>query len=213
VSQFISRQKRRQIAYALSLFGIVAASFFAFEDIYLKLEAKDQELTRVYGMFDVRGREEYTREVERLKTANTQLEADLRATREQLSSLQESLKPRRLSPEEQRQLTEALARHDGQQFGKISVVAGPSCQECMLYRDQIVKAIKSVPGWNASGDIEVSIRPDLTGIVIGVKDQKTPPPQVDIIADVLKTANLPFRMGTTPHLSPDKFILIIGNKP
>jgi hypothetical protein len=58
VSQYISHRQRRRIAYGLSVFGIVAASFFAFQDIYLKLEVKEQELSRVYGMFDVQGREE-----------------------------------------------------------------------------------------------------------------------------------------------------------
>ena len=35
-NQLISRQKRRQIAYGLSLLGIVLASFLAFKDVYLE---------------------------------------------------------------------------------------------------------------------------------------------------------------------------------
>jgi hypothetical protein len=39
-NQYISRQKRRQLAYGLSLLGIVVASFLAFKDIYLELQTK-----------------------------------------------------------------------------------------------------------------------------------------------------------------------------
>jgi hypothetical protein len=83
----------------------------------------------------------------------------------------------------------------------------------MLYRNEIVKTIMSVPGWSASGDIHMDIRPDLSGIVIGVKDSKTLPPKVDTITGALTAAKLPFRIGVMKSLAPDKFILIIGNKP
>ena len=213
VSQFISRQQRWRIAYGLSVFGIIAASFFAFEDIYLKLQEKDKELTRIYRMFDVKGREEQTRQIERLETANAQLETALGDTRERLSNFEASLKPRSLTAEQRYELTNALASHDGRQFGRISVVASPSCQECQLYRDQIVKAIMSVPGWSASGNVELNIKPDLNGIIIGVKDPQMPPSQVSVIRDAFNAAKLPFMIGATPYLSPDKFVVIIGNKP
>jgi hypothetical protein len=40
INQYISRAKRRQIAYGLSVLGIITASFLAFQDVYLKLERK-----------------------------------------------------------------------------------------------------------------------------------------------------------------------------
>jgi hypothetical protein len=134
VNQYVSRRKRRQIAYSLSLLGIVAASFFAFEDVYLKLEEKEQELARIYRISGMKGGEEATRAIEKLQVENKLLQADLSSTRDQLSGLQASLKPRRLTPEERDKFTAALASHDGQQFGVISVMAFPSCHECMTYR-------------------------------------------------------------------------------
>ncbi len=175
VNQFISRRKRRQIAYSLSLLGIIAASFFAFQDVYLKLEAKEQDLSQVYRMSGVRGYEESTRAIEKLREENKQLNAELSSTRNQLSALETSLKPRRLTAEEQHKFTNALALYDGRQFGVIELTTGLGCHECMIYRDEIVKTINAVPGWRARSIIETAIRPDLIGLVVGVKDSKAPP--------------------------------------
>jgi hypothetical protein len=181
--------------------------------VHLELQMAQRQLAETQGRLSVTGIAEQAKAIARLQAANSQLEADLRANQDALTAIQKSLTPHRLSPEERSQLTEVLAQHDGQQFGVISVTTGPGCQECMLYRNEIVQAITSIPGWQASGDIDMAIKPDLTGIFIGVKDSKTPPLKANIIAHALKAAKLPFKLGIMNRLSPDDSILIIGNKP
>jgi hypothetical protein len=213
VNQFISRRKRRQIAYGLSIFGFVAASFFAFSDIYLKLEAKEKELAQAYRMLNIRGREQPSRVIEKLETANTQLEAELRSTRDQLSTLQEAVTPRRLAPEARDKLTAVLASYDGRQFGVIDVRAFPSCNECMLYMNDIVSAINSLPEWTAKGGPNSLLRPDFVGLGIGIKDPQSLAPAVHILGEALRAAELQFSIETLDFVSPDSFMLIIGNKP
>jgi hypothetical protein len=213
VNQFISHDKRRQVAYGLSIFGFVTASFFAFKDIYLKLEAKEQELSHVYRMFDVPGREEQVRVVEKLQTANAQLKAELRSTRDQLSALQESLTPRRLTPEAQAKLTAVLAAHDGRPFGVIDVRTSPSCHQCMLYLYDIVNAINSVPHWTAKGGGNVLLRPDFVGLGIGIKNPQSLPPGVHILREALRNAELQFSLETLDFIAPNSFMIIVGSKP
>ena len=78
-NQLISRQKRRQIAYGLSLLGIVLASFLAFKDVYLELQTMQHALAEAQRMLAAKGTEEQIRAIAGLRAANTQLEAELRS--------------------------------------------------------------------------------------------------------------------------------------
>jgi hypothetical protein len=110
-------------------------------------------------------------------------------------------------------LTAALGAQDGRQFGVIEVATSLGCHECMLYRDEIVKAINSIPGWKAQSIVETTIRADVVGFIIAVKDSKAILPRAHVIVDALKAAELPFTIGTAHYLSPDKVMLIVGSKP
>jgi len=168
---------------------------------------------RIEDLRSGKASEEQREAIKRLETANAQLESELRSSQQTLSALQASLKPRRLTEKERDKFTAALAAHDGRQFGAIEVTTSLGCQECMIYRDEIVKAINSVAGWNARSVVEMAIRADVTGLVIGVKDSNTFPPGAHVIAEALKAAELPFIISTIHFLSPDHFIFIVGNKP
>jgi hypothetical protein len=95
----------------------------------------------------------------------------------------------------------------------IEVTTSLGCQECMIYRDDIVRLINSVAGWKAQSVVEMAIRADLTGLIIGIKDSKASPPGAHVIAEAPKAAELPFKISTVEFLSLDNFILIVGNKP
>jgi len=192
--------------YVLSLLGIVFASFLAFKDIYLELQNAQKTLA-------AQGPEVQTKALEKLQVENKQLKADLNSTNNQLSALLASMKPRRLTPEERDKFAAALASHDGQQFGVISVRAIPSCHECMAYVDDIVNTINSVPTWAAHGSGNYLIKVDFSGVGIGMKDTRTPPAGVHVLADALKAAGLQFTIETRDVLAPDKFVLDVGNKP
>jgi DNA-binding transcriptional MerR regulator len=206
IEQYVSRQKRKQFTYALSLVGVIVASFLAFQDIYLELQEVRRALAKSQEQLTAKGPEEQARAITQLQERNNQLE-------QELSAIRRSMQTRRLSPEERKKLTDALALQDGQQFGVIEVTTNTACQECMIYRDDIVRTINSVPGWRARSIIEVNIRADVTGLVIGVRDPNAAPPGADVFGKALKAAELPFTIGAVSYVSPDNFILIIGNKP
>jgi hypothetical protein len=108
INQYISRQKRRQITYGLSLLGILVASFFAFNDVYLELQTTQRHLTETQEKLVAKGPEEQTKAITRLQAENVHLEAALRSTQQTLSALQDSLKARRLSQDERMKLTDVM---------------------------------------------------------------------------------------------------------
>jgi hypothetical protein len=189
-NQFISRQKRRQIAYGLSLFGIVLASFLAFKDVYIELQTVQHTLAETQKMLAAKGPEEKTRAIARLEATNVQLQNELRSTQNALSAVQDSLKARRLNPEERRKFIDILAAHQGRQSGDLYVAAFPSCHECMTYVHDLANAINSVPGWTTEGMQNYLIKVDFSGIGISMRDPKFPPPVVPILADALKAAGI-----------------------
>jgi hypothetical protein len=196
---------------------IAVACFLAWREEYDRAQRLVEEKADLQGQLrelrSNKGFEEHLRTIQRLETANAQTEAQLRASQEALSALELSLKPRQLSPEEREKFIAALAAHDGRQFGVIEVTTTLGCHECMMYRDELVRTMNSVAGWQAHSVVEMVIRADVTGIIIGIKDSNSPPTGVDVLREVLKAAELPFTVGTAPYLPPNKFILIIGNKP
>jgi hypothetical protein len=92
------------------------------------------------------------------------LEAELRLSQQALSALQHSLKPRRLAPEERAKFTTALAAYDGRPFGVIEVRTSLGCHECMMYRDDFVRAMNSVAGWTAQSAVDTAIRAGCHGV-------------------------------------------------
>jgi hypothetical protein len=212
-NQFISRHKRRQIAYGFSLFGIVFASFLAFKDVYFELQATKRQLDEAQRMPAKQGTQEHTKALARLQTDNARLTAELRSTRSQLSALQESLKPHHFSDDQRQKFTAVLASHDGRQFGTISVSAFPSCHRCLAYAHEIANAITSIPGWGARARGNHLLRVDFVGLGLGVQDPQSLPPGARVLADALKAAELQFTIETLDFLAPDGFMLIMGNKP
>jgi hypothetical protein len=212
-SRFISRQKRRQIAYGLSLLGIVFASFLAFKDVYLELQTVRQALTDAQQTLTARGLEELVKEIRRVQTTNVQLETELRAAQHELLVLQDSLKARRLSPEERKKFTDVLASYNGQQFGIIDVRAFPSCHECMIYVYDIASAINSIPSWTARAGGNYHIKVDFSGIGIGINNPTSLPPIAHVLTDALKAARLPFTIESLDFLRSDDCMLVVGNKP
>ena len=83
----------------------------------------------------------------------------------------------------------------------------------MTYVYDFVSAINSIPGWTADGYSNVLINVDFSGIGIGIKDPRSPPAVVHILADALTVAALPFTIETLDFLSPNKLMLVVGNKP
>jgi hypothetical protein len=130
-------------------------------------------------------------------------------------------KPRHLSPEERAKLTAVFASYDGRQFGAIEVRTFPGCHECLVYVNDLVNAINSIPGWSAEGGANYHVKVDFSGIGIGVKDSKLLPRVAQITADALKAAELQFTietldavftLETLESISPDTFMLVIGSK-
>jgi hypothetical protein len=213
IDQYVSRQRRKQITYGLSLVGIIVASFLAFRDIYLELQDAQRALAKAQEQLAARGPEEQAKAITKLQEANSQLDTELRSTQQRLSALQSSMQTRHLSLEERKKFTEVLAAHDGQPFGEISMRAFPSCHECMVYVYDLVDAIRSVPTWAASGGGNHYIKVDFSGIGIGIKDTRVPPPIAGILADALKAAGLSFTIEPLDFVAPDRCMLIVGNKP
>jgi hypothetical protein len=213
INQYISRQRRRQITYLLSLAGIVVASFLAFNDVYLELQTTQRQLAETQEKLVAKGPEEQVKAIVRLQADNRQLETDLHSTQQTLSALQQSLQARRLSQEERQKLTSVLAAHEGQQSGDLYIAAFPSCHECMTYVYELATAINSVPSWTAQPMVNILLKVDFSGIGVGVRDSQSPPSTATILVEALKAAGISYTIESLSIIGPDACMLVVGNKP
>jgi uncharacterized protein YdbL (DUF1318 family) len=96
----------------------------------------------------------------------------------------------------------------------IDVEALIGSTQSQMYKDDLATTIH-LHHWDVTGGVDTSIKADLEGLYIAVKDgttKETLPPDVVVMANMLNSAGIKFGFGTYPSV-PDKGVkLLIGTK-
>jgi uncharacterized protein YdbL (DUF1318 family) len=96
----------------------------------------------------------------------------------------------------------------------IDVEALIGSNQSQMYKDDLASVIQ-LHHWDVTGGVDTSIKADLEGLYIAVKEgttAQTLPPEAATMANILKGAGIKFGFGTFPNVPEKGVKLIVGTK-
>ena len=183
----------------LALIGIFFAGFFAWRDEHRALEQTRIQLVKAESNTHISG----PSEAEILVRVNKLVE--------------ERLRPRALTDTQKKKLVETLREVPLEKMYKLSIQVIAGCSECSGYADDLIAAWKDVAGWSVQGTTNFSLKPRLTGIVVGVDPAECPREEIQLIKKAFIAAEIDGEF--VAFNDDDKKTLavpctiIVGNKP
>jgi hypothetical protein len=156
----------------LALTGIFFAGFFAWRDEHLALEQARKETVEA-------------RESTRISPLS---EAEITARVNKL--VEERLRPRTLTDNQKKKLTEALSNVPSGEMYQLYMQISSSCNGCSIYTEDMLVAWNAAPGWKTQLNTQFGWNPRFDGVIFGFDLSKCPSDEVRLIKEALKSAGI-----------------------